>query len=116
MATINPTVTRLNDDAVSVQWPSITENDVCTPYEGFSEYSDRSVQVQGTFGVATITVKGTNDGANYQTLNDPFGSALSITTASLKQILEYVWKMKPETSGGTGSSVTVTIVAKRIRR
>jgi hypothetical protein len=116
MATINPTSIRRNDDAVSVQWAGIAAGDDCEPYVGFSDYSDRSVQVEGTFGGATIDIKGSNDGENFKTLTDPFGSALSLTTGSLKQVLEYVWKMRPEITGGVTTSLTVTIIAKRIRR
>lgn len=116
MATITPTSIRRNDDAVSVQWANIAAGDDCEAYAGFSDYSDRSVQVEGTFSGATIDIVGSNDGVNYRALNDPFGSMLSLTTGSLKQVLEYVWKMKPEITGGVTTSLTVTIIAKRIRR
>lgn len=118
MALIKPVVTKLNDDAVSVQWPSIFQGDTCEEYAGFSDYSDRSVQVEGTFGTgASIAVSGTNDGTNYQPLTDPTGTAITAGTGKIRQILEYVWKMKPIISGGDGgTSITVTIIAKRIRR
>lgn len=117
MAEIKPVVANINDDAVRVQWPNIASGDTCIEYEGFSDYSDRSVQMEGTFGGATISIVGTNDGDNYQTLTDPSATAITGNTAKLRQILEYVWKVKPAISGGDGTtSITVTIVAKRTRR
>jgi hypothetical protein len=116
MATINPTTTRKNDDAVAVRWAGIAAGDDCEAYAGFSDYSDRSVQVEGDFGGANIDITGSNDGENFRVLSDPFGSPLSITTGSVKQVLEYVWQMRPEITGGAGTSLTVTVIAKRIRR
>jgi hypothetical protein len=44
-----------------------------------TDYADRSVQVEGTFGSATITIEGSNDGTNWETLRDPQGVALTFT-------------------------------------
>lgn len=115
MAEISPQTRKVNDDAVSVQWKNIAAGDTCVEYVGFSDYSDRSVQIEGSFGGATISIEGSNDGANYQVLNDPFGTLLTASSPKLRQVLEYVWKMRPAISGGAGVDVTVTIIAKRIR-
>jgi hypothetical protein len=116
MAEIRPTISYRNDDAIAVQWANITEADTCVAYEGFHEYSDRSVQVQGAFGGASVSIQGSNDAENYHTLNDPFGSLLSFSTGGLRQVLEYVRRVQPAISGGSGASITVTVLAKRIRR
>lgn len=118
MATVKPVVANINDDAVKVQWRNIASGDTCEEYSGFSDYSDRSVQVEAAaFGGATITIAGSNDGDNYQTLTDPSGTAITASSAKLRQILEYVWKVKPTISGGdVTTNITVTIVAKRSRR
>jgi len=75
MAVRKPVVVHLNDDAVRVTWSGIALGDTCDPYEGMSEYGDRSVQFTGTFA-ATIALHGSNDGANFETLTDPLGVAI----------------------------------------
>jgi hypothetical protein len=116
MAVKNPTVTRLNVDAVRVQWTGIQQGDTCDPYEGLSEFGDRSVQFSGTFA-ATIALAGSNDGANFETLTDPLGVSISSTSADLKQIMEFTHSIKPVLTGGDGTTdIDVTVCAKRPRR
>lgn len=64
---------------------------------------DMSVQVTGTFGGATVTLEGSNDGTNWYTLNDPFGTALSFTAAGLEGITEHCWQYRPNITGGDGT-------------
>lgn len=112
-----PVVVNLNDDAARVTWTGVAFGDTCTPAKGLSEYADRSVQLAGTFGGATLAVRGSNDESNYETLTDPLGVAISRTSAGLKQIVEFTHTVKPELTGGDGTtSITVTVVAKRLRR
>jgi hypothetical protein len=79
-----------------------------------TDFADRSVQVEGTFGAATVTIQGSNDGTNWETLRDPQGVALSFTSAGLKQILETTLYIRPVSSGGTGTALTVTLVGRKI--
>jgi hypothetical protein len=78
-------------------------------------HADRSVQVFGTFGGATVIFEGSNEASptTYATLNDPFGTALSKTLAGLFGIAEMVRYFRPRVSGGSGTSVTVILFAKR---
>ena len=79
-------------------------------------FNDRSVQVEGTFGSATITMNGSLDGTNFRGLRDPSSTALTFTTAGLKAVLEAATSIKPATSGGDGtSSLTVTMIFTRQR-
>jgi len=69
------------------------------------------VQVFGTFGGATIAIHGSNDGGtNFAALNDTGGTVIGIATAKIKAILENSEQIKPVTSGGSGSSLTVCIL------
>jgi len=70
---------------------------------------DRSVQIAGTFGSATIVVEGSNDGTNWVTLTDPQGNAISKTSAAIEQIEELTRYLRVSSSGGTGTAVTVTL-------
>jgi hypothetical protein len=71
------------------------------------ERPDGSVQAVGTFGSATITLQGSNDGTNWVTMTDPAGDPVTFTVAGLKMFLPRVWKLRVITSGGSGTDVDV---------
>lgn len=72
-------------------------------------WSDRTVQVVGTFGAATVVIQGSNDNTNWVTLNDSNGAALSFTAAGMKVILENPIWIRAVSSGGTGTAVSVIV-------
>lgn len=88
-----------------------------------SNYQDKFLQINGTFGGATVVLEGTNDfnsadpnqcpsTATWSTLvfaKD--GSAISETTAEAGQILDCPLWIRPKTTGGTGSTINVSITA-----
>jgi hypothetical protein len=115
MANIPPAVTHPTSDSIKVIWATVTESDTPLSYKGMHEYADRSVQFVGTEGGSTMTFAGSNDGTNFETLNDPFGTAISLSAAGLRQVLEYTEEVKPIFTGGSSQSMTVTMVAKRGR-
>lgn len=80
---------------------------------GFPQNADKSVQIDGTFGSATVVLQGSLDGSNWFTLTDPQGNAISKTSAALETIEENVLYIRPSTSGGTGTSVNVRLIARR---
>lgn len=83
----------LNGDAGNVMGPDL------------AYWSDRSVQVTGTFGTGgTVVIEGSNDGVNFYTLNDLGGAALSITAAGLKGIREPVLFLRPRVTAGDGTT------------
>jgi hypothetical protein len=71
--------------------------------------ADRTVQVYGTFGGATVTLEGSLDGTNWATLNDAQGSPIAITEAKLEAVTELVRYTRPSVSGGSGASLTVML-------
>ena len=75
--------------------------------------ADRSVQIGGTVGGATVTLKGSNDGSNWEILNDPQGTPISVSNTAIVGISEITRYVKPEVSGGSSPSVTVTMLIKR---
>lgn len=114
MATITATVSRVTDAGVSkvysAQWLAMGNADTGSSV-AMAGARDRSIQVQGTFGSATVTIQGSNDGSNWQTLTDPQGNALTWTSANrLEQILELTRYIRPTTSGGTGTIIDVTLL------
>jgi hypothetical protein len=75
--------------------------DTGKPFE-CPHYADKSVQVIGTFGGATVTIQGSNmkDTPTYATLNDDGGTALTFTSAGIKKIRENTYWVRPIISGG----------------
>lgn len=111
MATITPVMTVVpGGKARLYQWTLATGDDGA-PIEAV-EFADRSVQVSGTFGGASVVVEGSNDSTNYGTLTDPQGNDLSIVSAKVEMITEVTRLIRPRVSGGTGVSVTVSLLAR----
>ena len=81
----------------------------------WADYSDRSAQIVGTFGGATVVVNGSNDGTNYAPVTDPQGNAISKTSAAIEAISEATLFVRPTHSGGTAESMNVILVMRRGR-
>ena len=79
------------------------------------DYGDKCVQVTGTFGAGTFVWQGSNDGVNWGTLNAAgSGTAISLTSAGVRQVIENPLFMRPAVTGADGTTaLTVTLVAKR---
>lgn len=78
-------------------------------------YPDKSIQVVGVFGGATVTIEGSNiPGVPvYSTLNDAEGVALTFTSAGLKQVLENTYWIRPVvTSLGATTDLDVYLLAE----
>lgn len=112
MATITATPTTYKPFHNEYVWTSLTENDTAAAVE-FPGNGDKTVQVTGTFGGATVVLQGSLDGSNWATLKDGAGTAISFTSAGLASVLENVAYVRPSASGGTSQSLTVRLfVAK----
>lgn len=110
MAVIKPVILDVSpqgdQSCISAVWSPVTEADTCNPIE-YPKLSDKSVVVTGTFGSASIAIQGSNDRTNFAALHDSGGTVIAITVAGAKQILENTLQIKPVTSGGTASSLTI---------
>lgn len=91
-----------------VSWTPVATGDTGAPAENYS-FSDRSVQVTGTFGGATCTIEGSNDGVNYSALTDTAGVALTFAAAGIKQVLQVTRYIRPSVAAGAGS-LTITLL------
>lgn len=89
-------------------------------------YADKTFQCSGTFGVgATVTIQGSNDGANWFTLTTPSGipgalgtpAGATFTTASgggIEQVTEACQFYRPALAGGDGTTaLTVAMFARK---
>jgi hypothetical protein len=120
MATVNPTVARLQtfgDDARIVSWSLLTNTNADGAAIEMPGSSDRSVHVLGTFGDATITFQGSNETVptNWATLAAAGDATedMVFTVADIKQLLEITRWVRPLLTGGAGSSVTVLALLRR---
>lgn len=81
-------------------------------------HADRSVQITGSFGGATLKIEGSLDGTNFAPLTDPQGNALSFTSypagysTVIEAVAEAVVAVRPIVSGGTATSLTVTLFCR----
>lgn len=113
MATITvDTLPSGNDRCTVATWASMAQNDVGMPM-GNSQYTDRSFQVAGTFGGASVSIEGTNDGSNWAVLTDPQGNPLTFTTAKIEMVSEATLRVRPKVTGGDGTTnLTVSALLK----
>lgn len=105
MATKSKTITKIGSSprvSYAVSWATAASGDTGDPLQ-MPGFSDRSVQISGTFDAGTVVIQGSNDGTNWVTLSDPQGNAISKTSAALEQILEITRYVRFSTSGGGGS-------------
>ena len=117
MAVVNHTRTipdSMNQAVAIVTWTAMANGDTGSPLE-MGNFSDRSVQVVGTFGAAgSVAVEGSLDGTNYSVLTDPQGNPLDITETKIEAVSELVRYIRPHVTAGDGTTaLTVTILAKR---
>ena len=100
-------------DVAVTTWSALLAGDDGEPVR-LAVFSDRSVQVSGTFGGASVTIGGSNDGITYHALTDTAGGSLSVAAACLKQIVELPVWIKPRVFGGDGTTtLTVTMAGRR---
>lgn len=82
-----------NSRSTIIVWSGLLQGDDGQPMP-FSAYTDKSVQVTGTVGGASLAFEGSNDGVNYHTLTDPQGNALLFTAVGLSR----PWRPRPSSA------------------
>lgn len=112
MAVITPTVEERESRTYLVTWV-LGPDDTGAPVK-FVGAVERTVQIIGTFGGATVAMQGTVEDtpANWMPLTDVQGEAISVTAAALETITEVVRHTRPAVTGGTGTSVTVLLLLR----
>jgi hypothetical protein len=95
-------------------WANIAGTATCAAVE-IPWYADRTIQVvAASYGSATLVIQGSLDNTNWVTLADPQGNALSFTSgAKMEVILENTRYIRPLTTGGTNTDLTIILYALR---
>lgn len=112
MATIALTSTDRNtaNGAIVLKWEALGNADDGAAYVVPFKASI-TTQVIGTFGSATVTLQGSNDGTNWAPLQwkGKTATALSLTSAGIAEAVECPAFIRPVTTGGTGTDVDIII-------
>ncbi|MCC6717410.1 MAG: hypothetical protein IT555_05960, partial [Acetobacteraceae bacterium] len=118
MATRTPVADRLTEFSLQVVWSGLLLNDNGAAYER-PEFQDRTFQVTGTFGGATIALQGSNDNTTWFGLTNSTGAALSYTAAGGGAAREGTRYVRPVVTGGDGTTslvVTAVMVSRTAAR
>lgn len=102
--------------AIAFTWVLLTANADGKPLGAeISQHTDLCWTATGTFGGATASLEGSNDGSNWFPLtNASGGSAATFTAAGGKQTVEKPIYVRPNLSAvGVGATVTVILFARR---
>lgn len=115
MATVTATYTQVSGQGQVVAWTPLTTTNSDGSAAELPYFSDRSVQVTGTFSTGgSVRLQGSNDGTNWAALQDPGGTDINITAAGIKQIMPVTRYIRPLVTAGDGStSLTVTVYAAK---
>lgn len=120
MATINAKGNHIQQGTWQTIWPAMGGADSGTP-DQLSRYPMHSVQFGATdpltgtagtaFGGATVVMEGSDDNVTYFTLKDVYGNNVSATAAGRFDLVDVPMHMRPRTSGGTGTNLTVIVTS-----
>lgn len=73
---------------------------------------DRSVTVEGTFGGATATIEGSNDGATWVTAHNEAGSLIAVTAQNGHAIAENYLHFRAKLSAvGAGATLNIKLLS-----
>lgn len=101
------------DDVKTVTWEGLLNGDDGNALQ-WAEYADRSVQVIGTFGAGgTLSIQGSNDGTNWEIINDPQGNVLTFTAAKIEAVMELTRYVRPIVTAGDGTTDLDVILCMR---
>lgn len=100
---------------LTFEWTGVTEADTFEEIYLSHNVSDIFIEVEGTFGTATVTLNGwVVTEAAAEGAVDPGGSAISFTADGASPIRDAWPFFRPAHSGGTGESIDVRIYAKAV--
>lgn len=123
MATVAPVYTRIGKPGMRMVSWTLANGDVGDPVD-MSEYTDRTVDIGGTFGVGgSVTLRGNNAATKpnpassatvWAPVTDPQANAITKTSKALEAILEAPRWTSPECTAGDGTTaIVVTMIGRK---
>lgn len=113
MPVITETVKKSGTFGSVVTWSGMASGDTGAPFfNDFPMSLAMAVQVEGTFGGASVYLSGSVDGVNYHTLKTLDGGDAQMTVAGIMDVSSAVAWLRPSVQGGSGSNITVAICMK----
>ncbi len=110
---INKQASNLEGGQLGFTWADIPAGETCQAAT-HGGTGDRTLQVEGVFGGATVLLEGSLNGTDYHTLHDTVGVELAFTSAGLRAVLENVIHIRPSIVGGDGTTlINVTLAVRR---
>lgn len=85
--------------------------------DGSLAFADKTVHIRpAAYGGATVILEGSNDGTNWATLRNTHDNSIISHTINeqVEGVLENPRFIRPATSGGTGTDITVIVVGRAI--
>lgn len=110
MAVITPTIRDTESRITLATW-DMAAGDTAEAVR-YAGSADRTVQIIGTFGGATVAIYGSLNGTDWAPLTDAQGNAISMTSAGIEAITELVRFIRPVVTGGSGTAVTVMLLLR----
>jgi hypothetical protein len=78
------------------------------------DLADKTVTFTGTFGTGgSVSLEGSNDGTNWFILKDPSSTAITMTAAGLRAVLEHPLQLRGHVTAGDGTTALVMIIMAR---
>lgn len=114
MATVSRTDQTFNQNHHITTWAALTTTNADGNPVSFASngMGGVTVQVNGTIGAGFgLAVQGSNDGANWFTLNDQANSPVTFTALGLKTIRDQPLFVRPFVTGGDGTTNVTVIMA-----
>jgi hypothetical protein len=116
MATVSPTFNSIQAQAQDIyftKWTGVVTGDTVNPRVSPAQVPIAgTVQFSGTFGGATVKLQISNDGTTYFDMKDLSGVTISTTAAAIFEFTTAALYLRPVSTGGTGDSVTTTLVLR----
>lgn len=101
-----------NKEVIVVTWAAMATGDTGEPVS-LAEYGDKTFQVTGTFGGASLNMEGSNDLVTWSPLSNRQGTAMAFTVAGMNTSQDRPAYVRPNCVGGAASGMIVTVCCHR---
>jgi hypothetical protein len=116
MPTVTPTFVSANiqaQDTKRVDWTGIITGDTIVSFGIPAKVGAvGAVQIDGTFGGATVTLQASNDNATFFQMKDVNNTNISATSAGYFEFRTGAMYIRPVVTGGSANSINVKVALR----